>query len=224
MPMPVLLLTRPRADADRVLSALGPFEGRVIVSPVLRIVAQGGTVPEGAAVILTSAHALEGVTVPAGTVAWCVGDRTAEAARAAGLEARSAGGDAADLIAMIRAAAPKGPLVHLRGEHVAADVVGALDGFDVTERVTYRQEAAPLSEEARAALDGADPVLLPVFSPRSALALRDIAGRAAPRHVVAISPAVAEAAAALDPASVTVAETPDLSGMVRALRRAAASI
>ncbi len=226
-PRPVLLLTRPAEDSERFLSALGELAIEVIVSPTTRIdhLPPEPVPPETEGVILTSANAVPCLGRATGLTAWCVGDRTATAATRAGLSARVGGGSAKELIALIKREAPKGPLLYLRGRHVAVDVAGQLRsaGLQVAERVVYRQVIIPLSSRATAALGGKGPVILPLFSPRSAHVLGDVAGSKAPLHVVAISPAVAKAASALLPKASFVAERPDMAAMVSLTRMVAAS-
>ena len=128
-----------------------------------------------------------------GRRAWCVGDRTAELAAAAGAEARSAGGDVAALERLLLSERPE-RLVYLRGEPSRGDLAARLcaAGADVGETVLYRTEARPLTVEAARALEsGAQPVVAPVFSPRGAALLAAAAPRL-PAVVVAISAAAAE--------------------------------
>jgi uroporphyrinogen-III synthase len=156
-----------------------------------------------------------------GLPAWCVGDRTAQAARKAGYGARSAAGDAAALVAAILAEAPPGPLLHARGEDSRGAVADRLTaaGLPTAEALVYAQRPAALSDEARRLLGGADPILVPLFSPRSAeifaAALADIP-RPAPLWVAALSPAVADAAAPLSPARMAIAGAPDADALLQA--------
>lgn len=230
-----LLLTRPAAASARFAAA---FRGRfgadwpVILSPLMQIhpcplsLAQQDQARAAPQMIFSSAHAVAPVTAVAparGRLAWCVGAATARAAQAAGFTPRLAEGDAASLIALIRAARPEAPLLHLRGRHIAAPVAAALRaaGIACDELTVYDQQPAPLSDPARAALSGPAPLLLPLFSPRSArlfCAARPEAPGAALR-IAAISPAVAEA---LRPARrpedrLSVAARPDAEAVLTAL-------
>lgn len=187
--------------------------------------------------------------------AWCVGPRTAAAAAEAGFAVRSATapggaaqarggpatapdgtgtapcGTAEALIAALTAARPAAPLLHLRGAHAVTDLAGRLraEGLACDEAVVYAQDERPPTPEALTTLAGAAPVLVPLFSPRSARLAAAAAraarphGRGAPLHVVAISPAAAEcwcAGLAEDDPSVTVAARPDAGGMIEALNGA----
>jgi uroporphyrinogen-III synthase len=148
-----------------------------------------------------------------------VGDRTAEAAAAAGLLPRSAAGDADTLLALLTEAAPEGPGLYLRGRHAASDLEAELSqaGIDTHSVIAYDQLPRPLTHEARAALHGSTPVILPVFSPRSArLLAAEAEGATAPLDLIPIS---ANAAAAWKgrSASITVADAPDGPSMEHAI-------
>ena len=125
----------------------------------------------------------------------------------------------AGLIAALGAAAPR-RLIVVRGEHVAADICGALGaaGREVAEVVVYSQIARPLPARARALLDGAGPVVLAVFSARSgALLAEAAAGARAPLRVAAISPGAAEPLLRLAPEAVRCAASPDAAAMLEAV-------
>jgi uroporphyrinogen-III synthase len=161
-----------------------------------------------------------GVALP--KLAFCVGNRTAEAARAQGFTAHSAMGAANDLLALILAAAPAGPLMLLRGEDSAGDLKNRLisAGLETVSVIVYRQIAQNLGDEAIALLQCAAPVILPIFSPRSArlmaAELRRVAATA-PIWLAAFSPAVAEAFD-FPTASTEIATRPDSAAMIRAVQ------
>ena len=226
-----VLLTRPLPQSLRFAALLRARVGAdlpVMVAPVLDIVLD----PHGAAaalrgaggVIFTSENgvaACAGADVPPGLPAFCVGSRTADAAQAAGFAPRpDPPGDLEGLIARIRADGwPRdaGPLVHLHGAHVTGDAAGTLAGHGIVARtaVVYDQHALPLSDAAVLLLAGRAPVVLPVFSPRSARLIAPALARAtAPLRIAAISPRAA-AALGVQPASwVHVADSPDAAAMI----------
>ena len=203
---PTVLLTRPAAQSASFAQSLqARVEGlRVIVSPLMTTVFLTVTLPKEPlqGVILTSqtgAEAAGRLRTQLPDLAYCVGDRTAQVAREAGFRVQSAQGDAEALLALILREKPQA-LIHLRGREARGDLAQRLSaaGVFTQERVVYAQDAQPLSDEAVAVLSGKAPVLVPLFSPRSA----EILGAAwqgltthAPLVVVAISQAVAEAAA-----------------------------
>jgi uroporphyrinogen-III synthase len=228
-PLPPLLLTRPAAQGDRFAGLLRTRFGtdlRILLSPLIAPEFLSPPLPvDPAGLLFTSESGVAGLARlwRGGTrPAWCVGDRTAAAARAAGFEARSAAGDAAALVAMLAAEAPPGLLLYARGRDSRGDVAGALvrQGLRVAEAIVYAQVEQPLSAAARALLCGAAPVAVPLFSPRTAglLAAAITADRLpAPVWIAALSPAVAEAAAAARPARLVIARRPDAPAMVEAL-------
>ncbi len=228
-----LLLTRPRAQSERFARDFAAALGReipMVISPLMEIVPRGLAVDPGAAagLIFTSENgvaAFAGVEGRRHWPVWCVGERTAAAARAAGFaDVSVAGGDAEALVAEILAARPAGPLLHLRGAHAAGDVAGRLTagGMQTTAAVVYDQRAQALTVEAEALLaDAGAEVLLPLFSPRSAALLVEAArGVRARLYPVAISPAAARvwadsALGAERPAQVATA--PDAAAMIVAM-------
>lgn len=228
-PSPILILTRPRPASEGFARKVEEALGRsvdTIVSPLIRIdpVDLPPEAPGAEAVILTSANAVPAVSrlgLPEGTVAWCVGSRTAEVARAAGLDPRDAGGDAEDLIDMILRARPKGRLLHLRGEKVRADVADRLSaaGLICDDLVVYRQVHLSLEPEATRALAGTRPVVMPVFSPATGAIVRKNAPFAAPVHAVAMSPTVAQELADAGFADVATVAAPDGPHMIKATAR-----
>jgi len=220
---PTVLLTRPAAQSDSFAQSLqARVVGlRVVVSPLMATVFHAVTLPKEPlqGVILTSqtgAEAAGRLRTQLPDLAYCVGDRTAQVAREAGFRVQSAQGDAEALLALILREKPQN-LIHLRGREARGDLAQRLSAAGVLtqDRVVYAQEAQLLSDEAVALLSGKAPVLVPLFSPRSA----EILGAAwqglathAPLVVVAISQAVAEAAA-FCPTKPVIATHPDAPSM-----------
>lgn len=226
---PILLLTRPAAQSARFADEC-EVEADVIISPILEIVPCEVRVDLGkfGGLIFTSENGVQAGKGHdlAGRKVFAVGRRTAEVARAAGADVTSADGDAEALIALILATRPESPLLHLRGAHARGEIAARLAdaGIPTEEQVIYEQVARPLTDEAMAALGGERPVVLPLFSPRSATLLCDaLPERTAPLFVVAMSPAVAEAWTGPEPKTMEIAETPDAGAMCRAVARADAA-
>ena len=204
--MPSILLTRPAVAADRFSRSLRARFGseiRILVSPLLAPKLLAPPVPAGPfrAMVFTSETGVAGfrrVSADTGLPAWCVGDRTAAAAREAGFETRSAAGDLAALVAAIRRAGVTGPFLYARGQETAGNLANALKEFNITvdEIVVYEQQARPLTPEAVALLADDKPVLVPLFSPRTAAlfcAEPPVQRCRAPLLLAALSPAVAAA-------------------------------
>jgi uroporphyrinogen-III synthase len=226
---PVVLLTRPAPQSQRFAQALQArlSSVQVVVSPLMQTEWLHPPLPDRTfgALILTSETGAEaaGHLRVAGTplpeTAFCVGPRTTDTARAAGFAAISADGDVHDLAALIRAAHPQGPLLHIRGEDVAGNLAETLtnSGIETHSAILYAQRPCPLSPAALTLLQGEGPVLVPLFSPRSAQILAQALPpeAKAPLWIVAISQAAATAAPALTPARLAVAPHPDGGNMLQ---------
>ncbi len=226
--VPCLLLTRPAPQSQRFAQEIRARLGAVpvVISPLMTTVFHRPDLPDlpFRAVILTSETGVKATSqlhaaLPA--LAFCVGNRTAAAATAAGFDARSADGDVHALAAMILASGVAGPLLHLRGEDSAGNLAETLTkgGIETYSTIIYTQAPCPLTDQALALFGQDTPVLAPVFSPRSARLL--VAAlpptRVAPVWVAAISPAAAEAARALSPARLVTAAHPDGENMLHAV-------
>lgn len=218
-PVATLLLTRPEPAARSFLDSLDPdHRDRIVpvISPLIEIAVPGGEIPTDgvAGLIFTSANGVRAVADRIGArdlPAWCVGAATARMAAAAGWTAHVAGPDAAAMVERLKAVQAAGPLLHLRGRQARGDVAERLSqaGIPTGERVVYDQIARPLSDAARQALDGANPVLAPVFSPRTGRLFRKALPARAPLRVAAISRAAAEPFEDLGDVVVDVAVAPD---------------
>ncbi|QYK41973.1 MAG: uroporphyrinogen-III synthase [Paracoccaceae bacterium] len=218
---PRILLTRPAAQGMRFArDLLARLPGAEILhspllAPAFLSPPQPAAMPD--AVIFTSETGVEAARRlgwPLPDRAWCVGDRTAAVATAAGFRARSAGGDAAALVGLLLAGPRSGRLLHLRGADSRGEVAATLAaaGIPTDEAIIYEQRAQPLLPAARAWLDQTRKVIVPLFSPRTAQLFAAEASRArAPLHIAALSDAVA--AAAPPAARVSVAARPDAAAM-----------
>lgn len=226
---PVVLLTRPAPQSQRFAQALQarlPLV-QVVISPLMQTEWLHPPLPDRTfhALILTSetgaeaAGHLRATGTPLPETAFCVGPRTTDTARAAGFAAISADGDVHALAALIRAAQPQGPLLHIRGEDVAGNLAETLTngGLETHSSILYAQRPCPLSPAALTLLQAEGPVLVPLFSPRSAQILAQaLPPKAkAPLWIVAISPAAATEAQALSPARLAVAPHPDGGNMLQ---------
>lgn len=209
---PTVLLTRPLRDSTRFAARL---EGPVLISPLTEVRYRAADLPQAAAVIFTSANAVGalGGQRPASR-AWCVGDRTARVARAAGFDAISAGGDVESLFDAIRTAGEGGPLLHLRGQDSRGDLARRLTeaGIPTVDVVVYHMASLPLSVAAQDLLAGDGTAIVPLFSPLSAQRFARYAAGARARLVLAC---LSGAVAAVAPAQNTrIAARPDADAMV----------
>jgi uroporphyrinogen-III synthase len=157
-----LLVTRPEDDAARTARVLEARGHKVLLAPLMRVETLGADLRgPWAGVLLTSANAARagraqrsGMDVLA-LPAFAVGDRSAEAARAAGFtDVISAQGALADLARVVaRRCAPGGaPLLYLAGADRAGDLAAELKahGFDVRTIAVYRARSAEVLPDAAA--------------------------------------------------------------------------
>ncbi len=202
MTQPRLLLTRPQPGAAQFLDRLSPAlrEGAVI-SPLIEIAPTGEAIDltPFAGVIFTSANGVAHGPEGNGRPAYCVGPQTTEAAARAKWQAEMVGLDAEAMIAKLSSRLQIGPLLHLAGRHRRGDVAGALSASGLTTKVAtvYEQNLLPLTEEAQALLNGSAPVIVPLFSPRSAQHFAREATCTEQVIALSISPAAAQALEAL---------------------------
>lgn len=230
-PAPLVIITRPAGQGAEFAAQVARVFGanRVIVAPLMvtEYLPVEPRLADFAALVLTSPAALETVRrdpQPLPALAYCVGARTAAEARALGLIAQSADGTAEDLLRLVVSTHEAGRLLYLHGQDTRVDLAAALisAGIETVSALAYRQLPAPLSDAARAALTGDAPLLLPVFSPRSAqLLVAEMAGAQvrAPLHFVAISHAAAAPLRQIPARGLTIASTPDAAGVLDAMQR-----
>ncbi len=223
---PLILLTRPQAVSERFADACRTEFGRafdIAICPLMEIEATvESLLMDGVdGLIFTSEAAVRvfsDLTDARALPAWCVGDRTAEAANSVGLLARSAQGNADRLVDAITADAPKGRWLHLHGRDVRGDVSDRLQmaGIHAEAKEIYAQVDIDNSARIQALIEGRRLVIAPLFSPRSAQRFADAIGSAPPSRLaaVAISPATRDALPKGWLHPVTVATRPDAHAMI----------
>ncbi len=212
-----VLITRPQPGADAFAALLADVP--VVVSPLMKIEPVDGDLSAADVVVITSAHAIPALD---GQTCYSVGHATTEAARAAGCDAIMAGETAEAVAERIIADSPKGKIVYARGRHVAFDMVGALRaaGLMASDVVVYDQREAPLSEDAEALLSGGSPMIVPLFSARSARLFFDACPTGADLRVIAMSDGVARMVPAPHTRRLRVLPIPDAAAMADAVRNA----
>lgn len=213
---PTLIITRPAPDGAKFAARF--TDVRVVLSPLQRIDPVDAAC-SARGVIFTSANGVaqaERLGLISGP-AWCVGDRTAQAATDAGFDAMSANGNAEDLLALILSDPPQFRVAHIRGRDARGDIAPRLraKGIDCVDCIAYQQTPIPLTAEAIAAIEGAERLIIPLFSPRAAALLLDQVKLPDHADLIAISPAVA---AVLGDHAI-VADRPDGDAMYNATAR-----
>jgi uroporphyrinogen-III synthase len=175
-----VLVTRPLGEAELFSVALAMRGHEAVLAPLMTIEpAPGAEVDLSGvqALLFTSANGVRAfaqVRRERDLPAFCVGNATADAARAAGFaRVESAAGDVAALAGLVRQRLnpADGALVHAAGTVVAGDLAGALgaEGFDVRRVPLYRAAAAAaLPDDAAGEIRAGRIDAATFFSPRTA--------------------------------------------------------
>ncbi len=173
---------------------------------------RGNLPPHGAAATLR----VEGRT------AYCVGNKTTQAALANGWQAQMAGRDADHLIATLGQIRPTAPLLHVGGTYQRGDIAARLTvkGLRTQAIAVYDQTLLRLSAQAQSALAGGALCIVPLFSPRTATQF--ITDAADTRHVIALalSGAVADSLHGVPLKGLHIAAEPTAGSMRLALETA----
>lgn len=223
---PTLLLTRPEASARRFLAELTAALGGdlpAVISPLMAPRFFDIDLPEARNIVFTSETAVAAVTrlgADRGPLAWCVGPRTASAARTAGYRTVEGGGTGEHLARELIAKRPECRVFCPVARDQAVDIENALrsSGIDAVSAVVYAQEPCPPTAEALTLMAGDVPVILPLFSVRSAsLAAAAFRDRRAPLYIAAMSAGIAGTASALRPERMNIASAPDAAALIRAI-------
>lgn len=206
---PGLLITRPAttaaAFAQDVQAQMGS-DVDIVISPILTISSIPLTldVKQYPTLIFTSAHAVRAVassTKQRDFICYAVGGATSDCAAREGFNVREGGGTGDALARRIIGDRPSAPCLYLRGKHIAYDLAGTLSsaGIETQEMVVYDQQETDLNPEAIDFLASGRPVILPLFSARSATLFFDRYTATGPLDVVAMSRKIA---ATIPPSSV----------------------
>ena len=237
MSRPIVIVTRPAEEAERLIPALDALGCDAVLAPMLEIVlhppqpiALEGvqailiTSANGARALAASLAAGEGREIPV----LAVGEASATATCALGFHrVESAGGDVDALIALVaqRCTPAGGRLLHASGSVVAGDLKGRLEamGHKVERHVLYDAKAVThLDASLRAALAGPRTRAVLFFSPRTAETFVTLVGAVASVErldAVCLSEAVARIARRLAWRRVEVAARPEQAALMDALAR-----
>ncbi|WP_425040355.1 uroporphyrinogen-III synthase [Primorskyibacter sp. S187A] len=230
--MATLLLTRPEEASLRFAAQIADPKLNIIISPVLGITPVSSPRPAGAhqGLIFSSANAVtqfqEAIRLPS----YVVGRTTAAAVEARGGEVRHVALNGEALANWMLQHRPDVPLLHVCGRHVAVPVAERLTeaGLRCDTWCVYTQEARALSQDARAALEREENVILPLFSPRSAAILVEqlsACPAGAVLTIIAMSAAVAQKwTAQCAGTDIRIAARPDAKAMLAEVRMAAEKV
>src|SRR5665213_194592 len=234
-----IVVTRPQADSERTATTLRARGHDVLIAPLLQVELVGTDFSGGwGGIIITSANAPGAI---AGHPArekltklplYAVGQRSADAARAAGFSnVTSAGGDVSDLVRLITTRrAEAAPLLYLAGEDRAADLMAELvaNGIAAEMAVVYRAVSAPFPPALTAALKAGEVDAVLHFSRRSGdsyltgAAKTGVAEQSlAVRHLCLSAP-IAEPFVKAGAGNVAIAKRPDEATLLALLEQAEA--
>lgn len=185
--LPRLLLTRARPQAEAFAQVIRNETGLTpIISPMqeMRDLPAEINLSDVTSLAFTSKNGVEAFTrnFSARLPAYCVGQATAERARALGFEATAAAGN----VESLREILPKSGVLHLHGRHLT----GALG---IRHVAIYDQVALALENDAENMLRSGEIEAIALFSPRSARLFAAVWQPNWPqlRHIYALSAAVA---------------------------------
>ncbi len=226
--LPGIILTRPEKEAhdfrDQILSRLP--EVMIIISPLVAIELADPKVDLNAfdGIIFTSSNGVEAVknlTIPQNMPCFAVGSKTAQQAAKLGFLALEGRGNADDLITLILSQPSVGRLLHISGEHTRGNISTRLTqaGHSCERIVVYKQETLSLTKKAISAFKGRKPLILPLFSPRTAQLLITKSVSLEHSHIIALSEAVAEPFKDFKVSSLTVAKAPNSNSLLNELIR-----
>lgn len=227
-PQITLLLTRPQLGSDAFWQALPDALRRKlmpVISPLVRIEPTNMPVPDGD-VVFSSANGVLSGPAGNGRKAFCIGAITTAAATEAGWDAQHIGNTADELVSHLIKITPKSPLLHLSGTHTRGEIAPRLTAAGVQTRniAVYDQILQPLSDKARDLLGRGNPVILPLFSPRTAHQFaKEFNGHAA-LHIIALSPAVASSLNGVSAQTLHICAAPTRIDVVEAMQNVTATL
>lgn len=145
-----------------------------------------------------------------------VGKVTTELARSYCDPVFDGGSDVEALIALIESMTPEGPLLHIRGRVSIGNLATRLSeiGIETHEAIGYEQNVCTPSDVLIQLLQGGKPMILPLFSPKSAEILKTLSTNREHWHVIAMSQAVAEIFDANDVLKLEIAQKPNGAAML----------
>lgn len=224
-------MTRPEGANERFIRQMPDAlraHFKVVLSPLVRIVptpAKPNIGPEDAA-IFTSSNAVDFALEGQGRVAFCVGAATCAKAIRAGWRGSCLGGTSDELVAELIANPTAAFLWHLSGVHVRGDIVDRLSqaGMSAKRAVLYDQILMELTSEAYSLLAAQTPVVVPIFSPRTAQQFAENCPSRARPYLLAMSDAVAQPIRVLSEAQLETAHSPTAEAMVKSLEKLACRI
>ena len=224
-----LLLTRPMAGSNAFWAELKVETRQVlkpIFSPLTKIVPIIQKFEILGPVIFSSVNGVENGPKGSGRQAYCVGTTTTKAALLAGWRAIQSGETADQLVANLMKLPDIAPLTHLSGVHTRGNISERLSeaGHFTRRLAVYDQEICAFSGQAHEAIVSNFPLLVPLFSPRTAQSFRGQVKGQSPLHIVAMSYEIADQVRDLKPRMLTVSDRPTRLAMIDAVQKVASGM
>jgi uroporphyrinogen-III synthase len=224
-----LLLTRPLAGSQAFWEALDKKTRQIlrpVFSPLIKIVPLASPESQVGSAIFTSAHGVENGPQGQGKTAYCVGAMTTQAAVDAGWNAVQKGETADQLVELLSNTAIDQPLTHFAGTHTRGDIARRLTsgGISTQYRAVYDQQLCPLTDAATEALSSNFPLLVPLFSPRTAGGFAHQTQGHKHLHIVALSPEVADQVSEVKVQNLSVCDRPTRAAMIDAVQMVATRV
>ena len=234
MPRPLILLTRPTAASERVALSLKDLGAPILKAP-LQAIEPSGIFPDlslDELIITTSAHAAAIVAYGRrldGFKAAVVGERSAQIMTNAGADVRFTCPTATDLVQAISSAGKSEPCHYLRGKFTSVNLEEMLKnaGLETHSTQIYTQRPLPPGRDLQDALRGDIPLIVPLYSARSAGLMDDVIEQVAVHAklvAVCISDQVAERCWSPSWMQRQVAQAANGPAMIKEIRRAWAEL
>ena len=221
--LPEIMLNRPKEAASEFRGLIQEAlpEARVIISPLIKIKFLSKLIDftRFDTLIFTSVngvHAIENQRVPRGKLCFAVGEKTAQAAEKIGFEALYSNGNYEDLVSMILSHPRSGKFLHVRGKYTRGDISRALSesGRPCEQLIAYHQKSVALTNQAKVSLKRDKPLILPIFSPRTARLLMKKILPNSHFHIIAMSNNIAKICKENGYANITTSKKPSAKSML----------
>lgn len=217
MTRPIILITRPDPAGLGFAKAITEKTDRVdiVLTPAFSLTALNPILPDFDVAVFTSAAAVAWAPIGSQRLAYCVGTKTAQAARNNGYNPIDAQGTVQDLIDLILANRPSARLLYLRAEKIRTDLRARLcdAGLNCAERILYRKTPLTPAQPILDQIHQAQHVIAPVFSPET----MELVGKwPLPWdrvNIIAMSAPIAQSAEHLPVAAIHIASEPTEAAM-----------
>ena len=219
----ILLLTRPLGGNERFCLKIKHllYSCEILDNPIQRIdfLPSLSKVNKNSVLIFTSANGLRAAKKHnlINKKCFVVGANTKKIAVSFGYDVLGFSKDQENLLKLIKSKKPTESMVHIRGKHTVGNLCDALkiNQFSCLDIIGYNQEPLKIKKQNLQKIHSGRPVILPIFSPRSAELLQsnlDLTGF----NVIAISEAVAKIVTGVELGELVISKKPDLNSMQEA--------